>query len=168
MQRSKDSLFSVTDASQCLLTTTPSSGHWIRSQPWCLRIVEGWCHYFWLCLEKRSCMLLISERSHVMREDQYGHLCACVSAGTGTITSVCVCQLCNSALNVIKQVLYNGRFLTCKAFAVCYENVFLTLWWAFVWDVSAVQTVNTAGLHFFGGGRIVNFEPPEDVVKPVM
>lgn len=95
-------------------------------------------------------------------------VCLCVSAGTGTITSVCVCQLCNSALNVIKQVLYNGRFLTCKAFAVCYENVFLTLWWAFVWDVSAVQTVSTAGLHFFGGGRIVNFEPPEDVVKPVM
>ncbi len=34
----------------------------------------------------------------------------------------CVCPLCNSAVDVIKQVLYCGRFLTYKAFAVCYES----------------------------------------------
>lgn len=111
-------------------------------------------------------MLLISEHSQAMREDQYGHLCAFVCQQELARLSVCVCQLCNSAVNVIKQVLYCGCFLISKAFAVCYESVFVHLYETFLQFKHAEQTVNTAGLRFFSGGRIMNFEPPGDVVKP--
>lgn len=153
MRRSKGS----GHASQSPLTTALSSGRWWRSQPWCLRISEGWCHSFWLYVAD------IWAFPGVERGSVWPSVCLCVSAGstlqTGTIitcVSVCVFMslLGHNTANVIKQVLYCSRFLISKAFAaaMCVMNPFLfswTFWYVFVWDVQTCRTNIGSEMHFF-------------------
>lgn len=125
-----------------------------------------------------GCMLLISERSQALREDQFGHLCARVCQQEAhcklaqlSLVWVCVCVfmslLGHNTANVIKQVLYCSRFLISKAFAaaMCVMNPFLFPWTflcAFVWDVQTCRTNIGSEMHFFitplvkRGSRVLN------------
>ncbi len=123
MQRSKGSSFSVTDASQSLLTTAPSSGHWMRSAIMSAHL-WGMMSFFLAVLgeEKAVCCWYLSVPRRWERMSMAICVPVCVSRNWHNYQCVCV----NSVIvNVIKQVLYCGRFLICKAFAVCHESVFV-------------------------------------------